>query len=126
MKFINFKTHFLALTTLLILLYSSYGHSQQQEAVELYAVHYPPYMIVDPNGMISGIDVEVTKASFAAVNEPVRIVSAPWKRILKSLKFGYIAGSLTCSIREDRLSYLNYSENFLRMRCRFATANNFL
>jgi polar amino acid transport system substrate-binding protein len=110
MKFISSKTYLVALTALVVTLYSSLGHSQQQEVTTLYAVNYPPYMIVDSKGAVNGIDVEVTKASFSAVNQPIRIISAPWKRILKSLEFGYIAGALTCSKREDRLSYLNYSD----------------
>lgn len=109
MKLISIKSVYYLSLLCLGVSYSSAGYTEPK-AVELYAVNYPPYMIVDPLGNISGIDVEVTKSAFKAVDVPVRIVTAPWKRVLKSLKFGYIAGSLTCSQRSDRESYLNYSD----------------
>lgn len=78
-------------------------------SVELYAVDYPPYTIVNSDGVVSGIDVEVTKAAYAAVGIQVIISTAPWKRILKNMQHGHIAGSLTCSKRPGREAFILFS-----------------
>ena len=67
-------------------------------------------MIVDDQNTISGIDVAVTRAAFAAVGIRANIVTAPWKRILKNLEHGYIAGTLSCSQRPDRETFILYSD----------------
>lgn len=77
--------------------------------IELYAVHYPPYQIIDNSGEISGIDVEVTRAAFEAVNIPIIVKTAPWKRILKNIQYGRIAGTITCSKRPGREVFMGYS-----------------
>lgn len=79
------------------------------DILELYAVDYPPYMIIDAQGKVSGIDADVTQSAFASVGVPVRILTAPWKRVLKSLQFGSIAGALSCSKRPGREKFIAYS-----------------
>ncbi|MEH6446080.1 MAG: transporter substrate-binding domain-containing protein [Oceanospirillaceae bacterium] len=80
------------------------------DIVELYAVDYPPYMIIGPQGKVSGIDAEVTISAFASVGVPVQILTAPWKRVLKSLQYGSIAGALSCSKRSGREKFIAYSD----------------
>lgn len=80
------------------------------QPLELYAVDYPPYMIVKSDTDISGIDVEVTRAAFAEMGIEVDILTAPWKRVLKNLEHGRIAGSLTCSRRPERESFIAFSD----------------
>ena len=52
----------------------------------------------------------MTVAAFKAVGIPVKISTAPWKRVLKNLQHGRIAGSLSCSKRPDRDSFITYSD----------------
>jgi polar amino acid transport system substrate-binding protein len=66
-------------------------------------------MIVEGDNF-SGIDVEVTQAAFAKMGIKIKILSAPWKRVLKNLEHGRIAGALSCSKRSDRLSFIDYSD----------------
>lgn len=101
---------FIRRLSVLMLILASFSVWAAGKPVELYAVDYPPYMIVDKQGVASGIDVEVTQAAFAAVGVETVILTAPWKRILKSLKHGRISGALTCSKRADRLNFITYSD----------------
>lgn len=78
--------------------------------VELFTVDYPPYTIIDDQGSITGIDVDVTVAAFRAAGVSAKISTAPWKRIVKNLKYGRIAGTLSCSRRPDRESFIAFSD----------------
>jgi len=78
-------------------------------SVELYLVDYPPYTIVDGN-QLSGIDVEVSVAAFAASGVDVKLKTAPWKRIMKSMEHGRIAGVITCSKRPERQKHFLFSD----------------
>ncbi|MGH1462385.1 MAG: substrate-binding periplasmic protein [Neptuniibacter sp.] len=100
-------------TLLLALLFSSLprmGFSEVEKTLEFYVVHYPPYEIIDESGSISGIDVDVTKAAFAAVNISIVVKTAPWKRILKNIEYGRIPGTITCSKRPGRDVFIDYSD----------------
>jgi len=110
MKFDSSGFMFIRVLAIFSSLYAGLSFAQSVKTIELYAVNYPPYMIIDQQGVISGIDVEVTKSAFAAAGVPVKMATAPWKRILKSLEFGYIAGALTCSFREERERFVWYSD----------------
>lgn len=79
------------------------------EEVTLYVVDYPPYTVVDKNQKIKGTDSEVVIAALATQGIDVTLKSAPWKRIEKNLKYGRVAGTLTCSYREHRTAYITYS-----------------
>ena len=94
---------------LLILLYTAPALAEF-ETVVLYAVDYPPYMVVESDDNISGIDVEVTQAAFAAVGITTDVKTAPWKRILKNIEHGRIAGTLSCSRRPDREEFIFFSD----------------
>jgi len=109
MKF-DSRVLFIKVLAILSSLYAGLSVAQSAKTIELYAVNYPPYMIIDQQGVISGIDVEVTQSAFAAVGIPVKMKTAPWKRILKSLEFGYVAGALTCSYRVERERFVWYSD----------------
>ncbi|WP_415912090.1 transporter substrate-binding domain-containing protein [Neptuniibacter sp. QD37_11] len=80
------------------------------QTVQLYTVDYPPYSLIDEKGAISGIDVEVTQAAFAAVGINADIQTAPWKRILKSIRHGRMAGTVTCSKRAGRDQFILFSD----------------
>ena len=93
-----------------LLLIAVSGFTSADQSIELFAVDYPPYMMIDDQGNISGIDVDVTVAAFSAVGVPVTISTAPWKRVLKNIQHGRIAAALSCSKRPDRESFITYSD----------------
>ncbi|WP_415891664.1 transporter substrate-binding domain-containing protein [Neptuniibacter sp. PT8_73] len=94
--------------SIVILLLSPFAIAKQ--TIQLYSVDYPPYTIIDDKGVISGIDVEVTQAAFAAVGINADIQTAPWKRILKSIRHGRMAGTVTCSKRAGRDQFILFSD----------------
>lgn len=93
----------------LAMLFASHLHAEGK-SIELYVVDYPPYSIVPANGPISGIDVDVARAAFAEVGINADIQTAPWKRILKNITHGRIAGTITCSKRPGRETLIEYSD----------------
>lgn len=80
------------------------------ETVELFAVDYPPYTIVNDQAEISGIDVDVVIAAFNSVGVDVKFSTAPWERIRKNLEHGYIAGYTSCAKRPARMAYILFSD----------------
>mgnify|MGYP000114918274 CR=1 FL=1 len=82
----------------------------EEKPIELFAIDYPPYTIVDDADNLSGIDIEVVTASFASVGVEIVFKTAPWKRINKSLKHGHIAGYTSCAKRAEREPYILFSD----------------
>ncbi|WP_299197142.1 transporter substrate-binding domain-containing protein [uncultured Amphritea sp.] len=81
-----------------------------ENQVKLYTVEFPPYTIIGPQNAISGIDVEVVKAAFAAVGIEATISEAPWKRIVKNMEHGKIAGTLSCAKNPTREAFMLFSD----------------
>lgn len=88
----------------------SYFASAGSHQVELYTVNFPPYTVIDPQNNIRGIDVEVVTAAFAAVGIEAIIAEAPWKRIIKNIEHGRVAGTLSCAKNALREKYMLFSE----------------
>ncbi|WP_286238769.1 substrate-binding periplasmic protein [Neptuniibacter halophilus] len=102
--------YLIRITLIFCLLVCSTLLRAESDKVELYTVNYPPYTIIDEAGNISGIDVEVTKAAFAAVGIDAIIKTEPWKRIYKNVTHGRVAGVLSCSRRPDREAIILFSD----------------
>ena len=100
----------LATVCLAFIPFGVFAASEDLPTVELYTVDYPPYTIISPDGEISGIDVDVTTAAYAAVGINTVVLTAPWKRTLKNLQHGHIVGSITCSKRPGREEFILFSE----------------
>lgn len=81
-----------------------------------YAVDYPPFIIVSPDGSITGKDIETIQAAYAAMDIQVDFATAPWKRILKGMQHGSIVGTSTCSRRPEREPYMLFSEKISEVR----------
>ncbi|UGA57687.1 substrate-binding periplasmic protein [Vibrio sp. VB16] len=81
-----------------------------KDALVFYVVNYPPYMIINDKNEISGMDVDVVSAAFKESGQLVDFETLPWKRIMKSMQAGEIAGGLSCSKRKGRESYMLFSE----------------
>ena len=75
----------------------------------LYTIDYPPYTIVSGN-KVNGIDVDVVKAAFSEVSINAEIQAAPWKRILKNIEHGRVVGTISCSRRLDRETFMIFSD----------------
>ncbi|RQW62734.1 substrate-binding periplasmic protein [Vibrio viridaestus] len=104
------KFGFLSSQLLLLCLFFTSG-SKASEPLVFYAVDYPPYLIVDlEKNTISGVDIEVVRAAFSEMGQPVTFKVLPWKRILKLMKAGEIAGTMSCSIRQSRKSFMYFSD----------------
>lgn len=86
------------------------GVVKANDALTFYVVDYPPYIIA-PNdeSSIHGVDVEIVKAAFESQGIEVTFERLPWKRIIKSMQEGRIAGTVSCSKSESREDYMLYS-----------------
>lgn len=83
------------------LLTSSHTTAQNTEKVVLGTLHYPPYIIKQPNGEINGFDIEVVREIFARMDVELKIDLYPWKRAIKNAINGLTAGVISCSPREQ-------------------------
>ena len=82
-----------------------------EKALTFYVVNYHPYMIINDNNEISGMDVDVVSAAFKEVGQSVNFEVLPWKRVMKLMQRGEIAGTLSCSKRKGREAYMLFSEH---------------
>ncbi|ADZ92094.1 substrate-binding periplasmic protein [Marinomonas mediterranea] len=95
----------------LICVFSSFSWAESRSPVTFYIVDYPPYLIEsDDQGKVSGMDVDIVRAAFKEVGIEASIKVMPWKRIVKSMKRGLIAGTISCSIRQERNGYMLFSD----------------
>lgn len=107
----------LALVVLTMLLFISQSLRAAPPAHLLfYAVDYPPFIIVNPDGSITGKDIETIQAAYAEKGIHVEFATAPWKRILKGMQHGSIVGTSTCSRRPEREPYMLFSEKISEVR----------
>lgn len=96
-----------------------------KEDLVFYVVDYPPYVIVNDKNEISGMDVDVVSAAFQESGETVIFKVLPWKRVMKLMQVGEIAGGLSCSKRKGRESYMLFSEYISLTRQAVITRKNF-
>ena len=78
--------------------------------VTFYVVDFRPHIMVKENEPIEGADVSVVKRAFAEVGITVHLETLPWNRIIKLMRFGDIAGTLSCSKRDYRQNYILFSD----------------
>lgn len=106
------RTHSLrrAMCFFLMLMMSCFAWSRSQ-AVTLFAMDYPPYSIVsESDHQVSGMDADIIRAAFAAVNVEVQYQAQSWETILSGLQQGQMLGTLACAQRPERLPYMFYSD----------------
>ncbi|WP_425642850.1 substrate-binding periplasmic protein [Marinomonas gallaica] len=99
------------LTSLMIPLMLSFsGLVKANDVYTFYIVDYPPYIMAPNNdSTIHGIDIEVVKAAFDSQGVDVTFERLPWKRIIKSMQEGRIAGTVSCSKEKARDDYMLFS-----------------
>ncbi len=99
------------LLTLPLLLLGSGATFADIKTVQLHVVDFPPYIIVpDTQDGITGMDIDIVQAAFAAADLDAHFSSTPWKRIIKSMERGTILGTVSCSRRPERLEYMLFSD----------------
>jgi polar amino acid transport system substrate-binding protein len=96
----------------------------EQSSLTFYVVNYPPYMIVNGSNEISGMDVDVVTEAFKAVGLSVNFGVLPWKRVVKLMQVGKIAGGLSCSKRKGRETYMLFSDHISLTRQAAITRSN--
>ncbi|TDO98857.1 substrate-binding periplasmic protein [Marinomonas balearica] len=105
------KNFAIAVQWVLICFCSSISFAGTPSLVTFYIVDYPPYLIEsDKHGATSGMDVDIVRAAFREMNISATVKVMPWKRIIKSMKKGLIAGTISCSKRKDRIEYMLFSD----------------
>lgn len=98
---------------------------QAQESITFYVVDYPPYILAeDEDKEVKGVDVDITRAAFASQNVPVQFKVLPWKRIVKSMELGLIAGTMSCSIRPEREDFMLFSDQISSVTRAVVSAQN--
>lgn len=112
-----------SLMIFLILLFS--GVVRANDVYTFYVVDYPPYIMASNDDLtIHGIDVEVVKAAFNSQEVKVIFERLPWKRIIRSMQEGRIAGTVSCSKRELRGSFMYFSDPISHVRRAILSKNN--
>ena len=97
-------------------LYSA-GLLYAEEDLTFYVVDYPPYLMAENEASeVTGVDIDVTRAAFASQNVSVNFKLMPWKRIVKSMEQGLIAGTISCSNRPDREGFMLFSDSISAVR----------
>ena len=83
----------------------------QNNPLTFYVVDYPPYLVVSQERKsVSGMDAEIIKAAYAAVDVSVSYDVLPWNTILDGMQTGKFLGTASCTRRPERLPYMLYSD----------------
>lgn len=99
------------------------GSVLSKEGLVFYVVDYPPYMIVNEKNEVSGMDVDVVSAAFKESGQSVAFGVLPWKRVMKLMQVGEIAGGLSCSKRKGRETFMLFSDYISETRQAAITRN---
>ena len=99
-----------ALWFLLLSIIGCFSGLSSAQTLTLPVEDYPPYITVDESSnSISGMDIRVTQAAFAAVGIQVSFETAPWQAILQGIESGEFAGTVSCARRPERAPYMLFS-----------------
>ncbi len=82
---------------------------------------YPPFNQLDPDGSLSGFDVDVAKALCADMKVTCEFVKQDWDGLIPGLlaqKFDVIAASMT--ITEDRKKRVDFTEKYYQTPSQFS------
>ena len=78
--------------------------------VTFYVVDFRPHIVVEGSQVTGGADVALVERAFAEVGIRTHFEVLPWTRILKLMKRGSIAGTLSCAKRDYRKNYVLFSD----------------
>ncbi len=80
-----------------------------QEPLHIVVDVWPPY-VVQEGDELTGADVEITKAVFASMNQPISLELLPWKRCLTMVENQQADAILDASITTEREKFLYFPE----------------
>lgn len=78
------------------------------KVIKLLAEPWPPYVIVDAKGEVSGADVEVTLAVLESMGYQVQILIRPWRRVLSEAQSLQADGVIDLFYKKERESWVAY------------------
>ncbi len=73
---------------------------------------WEPYVIVNPNGSISGIDADILNRINKATGANFQLEAGNWIEMQERAKSGLIDGLSTGAVHEERKAYLNFSDPY--------------
>lgn len=80
------------------------------QTVTIPVVNFPPYIIISPmENTISGMDIRIVREAFAQRNIETKFVSRPWLSIMQGMQSGSTLGTVSCSRRPERASFMLFS-----------------
>lgn len=95
---------------LLSVLFSFHMYAWGQ-TVTFPVINFPPYVIISPmENTISGMDARIVREAFAQRNIDVRYESRPWLSIMQGMQEGQTLGTISCSRRPERVSFMLFSD----------------
>jgi lysine-arginine-ornithine-binding protein len=83
---------------------------------------YPPFNQLDPDGSLSGFDVDIAKALCADMKVTCEFIKQDWDGLIPGLlakKFDVVAASMT--ITEDRKKRVDFTEKYYQTPSQFST-----
>ncbi|MBE1301524.1 MAG: transporter substrate-binding domain-containing protein [Alteromonadaceae bacterium] len=115
----NLRRHFLWILCCTFLFFSTHhAYAYKQETLLLCVDHYPPLQIIQPNGQVTGENVEVAKAFAKAANYRLEFTpNTPFKRCLQWLKQGKVdmmVGLLNSQERDQTLNMFLYDKETVK------------
>jgi methyl-accepting chemotaxis protein len=87
------------------------AEKQDSNVIKIATSPYEPYIVYE-NDTFSGIDVEMIRKAFSASGYAVQFQLVPWDTSVNMIKDKISNILPTIGYREDRLSYLTYSEPY--------------
>lgn len=97
---------------LTIFIFLTTNHIAFCRTLELVTFQYPPYEF-EEDGEIKGIAVEIVRAAFKKMNQPIRISIKPWNEGLKQVKEGEADAIFTAYRTAERMEFADYSRKIL-------------
>lgn len=103
----NFKH---ALFALLMVSISSLGSEKSPPLIKVAVDPFPPWVIVEEDGSLRGIDIQITRAITEQLNLSPEFIVCPFARCLKMMESGDVDLMVNLFKTEERKDYIQFSE----------------
>ena len=79
---------------------------------------YPPFSETQPDGTITGFDIDIANALCARIGESCDFVRTDWARMIPSLVAGGCDAIIaSMSDTPERRAYIDFTDRYYRARC---------
>jgi len=112
------------LTCFLIAPISVLADTHGRKIMPIVTEDYPPYEMKIPIQGLQGFDYELATLIFKQLRYEPQITFYPWKRALQETRLGNTVGILTCAYRQERESFIIYSDPISEFTNGFYTRKN--